>query len=1200
MKDSHREIKLQANRPILSRSFRLAPLARSSGLLPAIIVLVTVTAASAQSTTRTSTSKPATPLELRYTSVPRAQEEIRHSVEQLDAELAALAPTTQPATSQPTTQPEAAPAAQLDGWRMELWKSLQDFRNQLQELDKQVLALALLSKDSELAKLTEEISNWKRKTASQHGEMAPGFISDQTVADARALYDQNNQTLDALSATLSQQDAMLREGFSAQRLKLDAELKSAQTRREGVEATAEVDAKAAQNDVDREIVETRRRVASARLATLETSRVVIELKEKRTQQELEQNKLRRDAMRPYVVALRERMNALIEAKSASSAERLRRRIDDPDLSPLTKAYYRLELQRDENIARLQKDYANSVRDRFPNSALTTLESTTRRDRRFWKEFSESLPRRSSAEVLTAYRDAGTALEEAQIELDRLLGLLDQSFTEDRKIETMSGKAMDEFQSIETTFRDLAANRGDEESIKRTQQAGQFRLELRNAFDEMVTLEQGVIDRLRSGVQFAQDNVALWQEATSRLYWAHLITRGPTVLDSEALKAARDQSVDLYRGRLAKVLKESSQAIQRRFRVVTLIDGVLLALAVVGAIYAGYRLVKKCIRVRREGIAEVVEAKGDEEPQPPTFGARFRYHASRVGIAVVPVLLIGALLEIFVRAVDVSGPPAAAVRAIIALICGGVISFGILNGAFKAPKARYRLIPCSSKVARYYRRFGYTLVFLAVLLMWPAIVLRLLQLAPAVAEQLTAWFVFVATGLVLVFLIRRETVLNVFPRTERGRLAAVVTLLRAVHPFAMVLFLSLLVMQLIGYKALAIYMTVGLASTIAFILAAMLLYQLHKEFVRWCVDRVHRMQEAYQTAQEKETGEAAKTAESEGLTAPGEQTRDFPPLARAIVTAARWILVAAVLVAALSIWGIRPYEIKQILDLQLWHHGDQPVTLWRIGGSILALLLAVVASRTVRQTLSTRFYPHHKSIDRGAQAAIDTLLHYFIIAIAIYIGLQTLRLDFGALAVLFGGLGLGIGLGFQPLIVNFVSGLFMLFERHVKIGDVVIVHDKLGEVTRVRMRSTTIRTPDGIYLIIPNGEFINEKVENWTLEGKPIRGMVDIGVSYDADPKRVKELLLEIAFAEPKVLMDPPPDVYFTDFGDNSLDFSLACWFRNPGERWFGMLSLRYTITEKFRENKIEIPFPQRTLSLIGDKPLQINLSRDRVQAPPTE
>ncbi|HKQ50067.1 MAG TPA: mechanosensitive ion channel domain-containing protein [Phycisphaerae bacterium] len=1179
-----------------------------------LLVLATNSAALAQSSTThvadPATTQPATskapsddekPLELRFTTVPRIPADIGKCLQQIEEEVAALAPTTQPATTQPTTQPDAEPSAQLDAWRIEQWNALQEFKGQLEELRTQILAVEQLSQDGEIAKLTEYITELKRKTAAVEGLAVPDDILEEEIAEARSLYETNNQALDALLATLSQQEALLREGFTAQRGRLAAELKSAQAHRQKLEAGAEVEAKAAENEVSRSMVAARLRASAAREAALETARVVVELREKRTQQELEQSKLRLDALRPYVVALRKRMNELIEARSAASVTRLRERIQDPDLSPLMKAFYQLQLLRDENIATLQADFANAIRDRFPASALTTLGSMVKRDKRYWADLSHSLSRRSSAEVLTAYREAGQELVDARRVRERLLRLLDQSFIEERKIELLSLKALDEFKSIESKFREVAGQADDEQTIKRKQQVGQFRLELRNAFDEMLKLEQEVIERVRKGVDFAQANVALWEEAESRLYWARLITRGPTILEPEEYHAISAEVEMLYAGGLAKALNEARQAARRRWQVVTWVDGVILSIALAGALFLGYRVLRKSRRIYREGLEDGDEKSSDEELAPPRFGRRLRFHAARVAFTVVPIVLVAAYLEVLIQIAEISGPPARLFRTVGILVSGSVLAFAVLNAAFKAPKPRYRLITCSTTVARYYRRFGYTLVVLAMLLIGSAILLQSLDVAPATAEQLTGWFVFATTAVMLVFMVRRNTVLNVFPRNVRGQLAGLVTFFRAVHPFGIALFVLLLIMNLIGYRALAAYIVVGLGATLAYVLSGMLAYQLSKELIRWCTARIRHLHKIYapdESEAKKPTGESA--APDAGTAAPTKPTGapEEPPLARAVVTAVRWALVLLVLMASLSIWGIRPYEIKLILDYTLWHRGDHSITLWRIAGSVLAILVAVMISRTARQTLNARFYPHHKSIDRGAQAAIDTLLHYLIIAIGVYIALQTLRLDFGAMAVLFGGLGLGIGLGFQPLVVNFVSGLFMLFERHVKVGDVVIVHDKMGEVTRVSMRSTTIRTPDGVYLVIPNGEFINQKVENWTLEGKPIRGLVDVGVSYGADPKRVKELLLEIAFAEPKVLMDPPPDVFFTQFGDSSLNFSLACWFNNPAERWFGMLSMRYAIMEKFRENNIDIPIPQRAFNFASDRPIQVQLFDGSVPQPP--
>ncbi len=1169
--------------------------------IAAVILLTSFSIASGQQPTTNSSVTPTAqpdeirelPLELRYKTVPSTEAEIAKAVAEVRASLEALAPTTQPATSQPTTQPDADPESQLDGWRLEHWSRMQEFLGQLTELDTQTTALRLMSQDEEVQRLTETLAEYKRKLGEVESRSLPDEITDDDVAKAKSEYEEYNQSIDALNGTLTQQETLLREGFIAQRAKISEDLKAAATRLEKLETTFEVDMKAADTDLTRKIVETRRRTVAARVAALETARAGVELKEKRTQQELGQNKLKRDAMAPFVVALRERMNALIEAKSRSSADRLRARIEDPTVPPLKKVFYQIQLLRDETIATLQKDYANNIKDRFRQSSLTMRESMVNRDKQYWEDFRDSLSRRSSSEVLSAYQEAGGELNQAQRDLSTFQGLLDLSISEGRHIELFSTRVNDSYRELSAEFDKLKADSMDVETIKRQQEIDQVRLDLRNAVDGILKEEEELIDRLRTAVTLTQENAALWEEAESKLYWVHLITRGPTIVDPGTLKAARAEAKDLFESRLTGKLDEVSRLVRRRLEVITIVDWLVLALSICASLYLGVAGISRCQALVNRGLGDAsAGATSEESAQAMTFARRLRYHCARVARAMLPAVIISVLIIIFASAIDLTGGPYNLARAIAVIISGTAISFGILNGAFKAPKPRYRLVPCSRTVARHYRRNGYALALLALFLLGPAILLRAMELAPLTVELLPGWFVFVATALAIVFLVRRETVLNVLPRAERGRLAGTVTLLRAAHPFLVLLSLALLGMHLIGYKALAIYITVGLSSTIALIILATLVYYLTEEFSRWAADHFAKIRPTTPTSEEQSAkpDEAPSLTEAASSADTQKQQLKTSAFTRAFVGVVRWLLAAVVIVASLSIWGVRPYELKQLLDLELWSQGDQNVTLWRVVGSLAALLLTIVFSRTLRQTLNSQFYPHHPAIDRGAQAAINTLLHYVMIVIGIYVALQTLRLDFGALAVLFGGLGLGIGLGLQPLIVNFISGLFMLFERHVKVGDVVIVHDKLGEVTKVSMRSTTIRTPDGIYMIVPNGEFINQKVENWTLYNKPIRGIVEVGVAYAVNPRRVKDLLLEIAFAEAKVLMEPPPDAHFTKFGDNSLNFSLACWFPNPAERWAGMLALRYTITERFREEGIDIPFPQRTLSLISGEPLRVSIS----------
>jgi small-conductance mechanosensitive channel len=143
-----------------------------------------------------------------------------------------------------------------------------------------------------------------------------------------------------------------------------------------------------------------------------------------------------------------------------------------------------------------------------------------------------------------------------------------------------------------------------------------------------------------------------------------------------------------------------------------------------------------------------------------------------------------------------------------------------------------------------------------------------------------------------------------------------------------------------------------------------------------------------------------------------------------------------------------------------------------------------------------------------------------------------------------------------------------------------------------MRSTSIKTFDNIDMVIPNGEFITSQVVNWSLQDHRVRAHLDVGVAYGSDAKLVRKLLLKVADEHPLVLKDPAPMVWFTDFGDNALAFKLLVWFRDYSERMNGLTDLRFTVDEAFAEHGITIPFPQRTLGTIDDRPLRVELAGD--------
>jgi potassium efflux system protein len=184
-----------------------------------------------------------------------------------------------------------------------------------------------------------------------------------------------------------------------------------------------------------------------------------------------------------------------------------------------------------------------------------------------------------------------------------------------------------------------------------------------------------------------------------------------------------------------------------------------------------------------------------------------------------------------------------------------------------------------------------------------------------------------------------------------------------------------------------------------------------------------------------------------------------------------------------------------------------------------------------------------------------------------------------LVVLAGALGIGIGFGLQNIVNNFVSGLILLFERPVKVGDMIMIESDWCTVKKIGMRATTVETFDQSEIIVPNSDLISQKVTNWTLTSEQSRLVLPVGVAYGSDVQRVLEILTECATAHPKVLDPPPPSPLFVGLGESSLDFELRAWVGKASDRMETKSDLLAAIYAKLHENSIEIPFPQRDLHL---------------------
>ena len=246
--------------------------------------------------------------------------------------------------------------------------------------------------------------------------------------------------------------------------------------------------------------------------------------------------------------------------------------------------------------------------------------------------------------------------------------------------------------------------------------------------------------------------------------------------------------------------------------------------------------------------------------------------------------------------------------------------------------------------------------------------------------------------------------------------------------------------------------------------------------------------------------------------------------------------------------------------------------------LVGLLVAVfwISSRTKR-FLFTRFLTN-SGLDRSLQYAIAQIVSNIVLVVGIFIVLENTGIHLGALTVFAGAVGVGVGFGLQNIASNFISGLVILAERPITIGDRVEVAGVTGQVQQIRARSTVIRTNDNITMIVPNTKFIDSPVTNWTYGDPRVRFRVPVGVAYGSDVTKVREALLAAGRENPNTLEDPAPSVFLEKFGDNSIDFELVVWSSEMSYRPRRYRSdLNFAIEKNLREAGIEIAFPQRDI-----------------------
>jgi small-conductance mechanosensitive channel len=266
------------------------------------------------------------------------------------------------------------------------------------------------------------------------------------------------------------------------------------------------------------------------------------------------------------------------------------------------------------------------------------------------------------------------------------------------------------------------------------------------------------------------------------------------------------------------------------------------------------------------------------------------------------------------------------------------------------------------------------------------------------------------------------------------------------------------------------------------------------------------------------------------------------------------------------WAIGTFSIS-IADVVLFF-----ATIW----------ISVLLARLIRFFLEGDVLSR-MTLPRGVPGAISAIVKYIIVGFGIVVAFSAAGLDLDKFALLAGALGVGIGFGLQDLVRNFISGLILIFERPIQVGDAVQIDNLSGRVRQIGIRSSIVKTWEGAEVIVPNGQLISNKLINWTMTDQLRRIDIKVGVSYSTDVALVMKTLLNCAKDNEQILNSPAPYVLFNDFADSYLEFELRCWTSNYPDWIFIRSDIRVAIDEAFDKEGITIPFPQRDLHIISDR-----------------
>lgn len=345
------------------------------------------------------------------------------------------------------------------------------------------------------------------------------------------------------------------------------------------------------------------------------------------------------------------------------------------------------------------------------------------------------------------------------------------------------------------------------------------------------------------------------------------------------------------------------------------------------------------------------------------------------------------------------------------------------------------------------------------------------------------------------------------------------------------------------------------------------------------------------AAKKEGGDEKDTVEAPAKTVQVESpTVNIPSLSQQTRQLIGSLTIFAVAGLTFAVWVRELPALGILRDIQI---GELGISVADVGLALIAAVVSIIAVRNIPALLEISVLAH-LPIDAGARYAFSAISRYIIGTIGIIVTFGLVNIGWSKVQWLIAAVSVGLGFGLQEIFANFVSGLIILFERPIRIGDTVTVGTQTGTVSKIRIRATCITDWDNKELVIPNKRFVTDEITNWTLSSQILRLVIPVGVSYSSNPRQVRDVLMETVNANNKVLTAPLPRVYFLGFGDSALDFECRVYFKNFDDLLVGRHQLYVEIFEACQKNGIEIAFPQRDIHIRSIN-ATLPLKRDRGQ-----